>query len=149
MDSRQVRRPSELLFVEDNPGDVQLTKQALENGHLFHLHVVHDGEAALKFLSRVGEYDSAPAPDLVLLDLNLPKKDGRQVLEEMKDRREWKRIPVVVLTTSSAEEDIARCYELHANCYVTKPTGLQEFNAAVRAIEKFWLTIAQLPPPRS
>lgn len=143
------QRPAEVLFVEGNPGDVLLTKQALGEGEKFNLHVVNDGEKALKFLNRSDEYANAPVPDLLFLDLNLPKKDGRQVLEVIKNDPELKRIPVVILTTSTSVEDIAKCYELHANCYVTKPTGLTQFNEVIKTIEKFWLSIAKLPPVKN
>lgn len=146
MDHHGRQHPAELLFVEDNPGDVRLTEQALEDGDVFKLHVVGDGEKALNFLNRKDEYANAPVPDLILLDLNLPKRDGRQVLEVIKNDRILKRIPVVILTTSNSVEDIAKCYELHANCYVTKPTGLSQFNRVVKTIQEFWLSIAKLPP---
>ena len=148
MQFQRRQRPVDILFVEDNPGDVRLTEQALEDGEKFKLHVVRDGEKALKFLNRKDEYANAPVPDLILLDLNLPKKDGRQVLEEIKNDPILKRIPVVILTTSNSVEDIAKCYELHANCYVTKPTGLSQFNRSVKMIEEFWLSIAKLPPEK-
>ncbi|MEJ2143222.1 MAG: response regulator [Gammaproteobacteria bacterium] len=135
-----------ILLVEDNPGDVRLTREALKeakvNNQLF---VVEDGVEAMAFLRNEGEYADTPRPDLILLDLNLPKKDGREVLEEIKHDSELKRIPVVVLTTSRAEEDILKSYNLHANCYVTKPVDLDQFINIVKSIEDFWLTIVRLP----
>jgi len=140
-------RPVEILLVEDNPGDVRLTMEALKEGKLSNgLHVVEDGVEALAFLRKEGKYTQAPHPDLILLDLNLPKKDGREVLAEIKEDPDLKRIPVVILTTSKAEEDILRTYDLHANCYVTKPVELEQFMTIVKLIEEFWLTIVKLPP---
>ena len=136
----------EILLVEDNPADVRLTREALKEAKVRNqLHVVGDGVAAMEFLKGEGEYTGAPRPDLILLDLNLPKKDGREVLEEIKADSSLKRIPVVVLTTSQAEEDIVKTYNLHANCYVTKPVDLDQFITIVRSIEDFWLTIVKLP----
>lgn len=146
MKPMQRNRHAEVLFVEDNPGDVRLTEQAFEDGGIFNLHVVGDGEKALNFLNRRGEFSSAPVPDLILLDLNLPKKDGRQVLKEIKLDPALRSIPVVILTTSTADDDIAKCYELYANCYITKPTGLIQFNEVIKTMEKFWLSIVRLPP---
>jgi CheY-like chemotaxis protein len=138
--------PIEILLVEDNPGDARLTREALKDGRVHHnLSVAADGEEALAFLRREGRFTEAPRPDLILLDLNIPKKDGRQVLAEIKADPELIRIPVVVLTTSKAEEDIARSYELHANCYINKPVDLDQFIRVVKAIEDFWLTIVRLP----
>jgi CheY-like chemotaxis protein len=140
-------KPIEILLVEDNLGDVDLTREALENGKFRNtLHVVRDGEAAMAFLRRKGKYVGVPCPGLVLLDLNLPKKDGREVLAEMKSDKDLKRIPVVVLTTSKADEDILSSYDLHANCFITKPIELNQFVKVVQAIEDFWLTIVKLPP---
>ena len=140
-------KPIEILLVEDNPGDVDLTREALENGKLRNtLHVVRDGEAAMAFLRREGKYAGVPRPGLVLLDLNLPRKNGREVLAEMKSDKNLKRIPVVILTTSKAEEDILKSYNLHANCFITKPIELSQFIKVVQAIEEFWLTIVKLPP---
>lgn len=137
----------EILLVEDNPGDADLAIDALEHGKLKNnLHVVTDGEAAMAFLRREEPYQNAPRPDLILLDLNLPKKDGREVLAEIKEDRQLKRIPVVVLTTSQAEEDILKTYSLHANCYLTKPLHVAQFFKLVRSIENFWLSIVVLPP---
>lgn len=145
MESLQRNRPAKVLFVEDNPGDVRLTQQAFEDGGVFDLHVVSDGEKALNFLNRQGEFSNAALPDLILLDLNLPKKDGRQVLKEIKEDPALRSIPVIILTTSSAKDDIARCYNLYANCYITKPTGLTQFNEVIKTMEKFWLSIVRLP----
>ncbi len=137
----------DILLVEDNPADVRLTIEALKESRvLTNLHVVNDGVAAMAFLRREGEYENAPHPDLVLLDLNLPRKDGRAVLAEVKSDPELMRIPVAVLTTSQAEEDVLRSYDLHANCYVTKPVDLDQFMHVVRTINEFWLTIVKLPP---
>ncbi|MCK4736890.1 MAG: response regulator [Methanophagales archaeon] len=136
----------ELLLVEDNPGDVRLTQEALKDGKMNNnMHVTWDGVEALEFLHRVGKYAEAPRPDLILLDLNLPRKDGRDVLVEIKADENLKRIPVVVLTTSKAEEDIFKAYDLHANCYISKPVGLDQFVRVVRSIEEFWFTIVKLP----
>ncbi len=139
-------RPIEILLVEDNPGDVRLTQEGLNEGKVRNnLHVARDGVQALAFLRREGEHVDAVRPDLVLLDLNLPRKDGREVLAEMKSDPELRTIPVVVLTTSSAEQDVLRSYELQANCYITKPVDLEQFITVVRSIEDFWLTIVTLP----
>ena len=146
IDTLTMIKPIEILLVEDNPGDVDLTREALEGGKLRNiLHVVSDGEEAMAFLRKEGKHANAPRPGLVLLDLNLPKKNGREVLAEIKADDYLKRIPVVVLTTSQAEEDIAKSYNLHANCYVTKPIELGHFIKVVQAIEEFWLTIVELP----
>ena len=139
-------RAIEILLVEDNPGDVRLIQEALRDGKVWNNpHVVTDGEAALEFVYRRGIYADAPRPDMVLLDLNLPKKDGREVLAVIKSDADLKRIPVVVLTTSKEEEDVHRAYNLAANCYVTKPVEFEEFMKVIRAIEDFWLTIVALP----
>jgi two-component system response regulator len=139
-------KPIEILLIEDNPGDVDLTREALENNKLRNnLHVVRDGEEAMAFLRHEGKYAGVPRPGLVLLDLNLPRKNGREVLAEMKSDENLKRIPVVVLTSSQAEEDIHKTYNLHANCYVNKPIELNHFIKVVQAIEDFWLTIVELP----
>ena len=146
MVKEQDGRPVEILLVEDNPGDVRLTVEALEEAKVRnHLSVVGDGVEALAFLRRQGQYVDAPRPDLMLLDLNLPKKDGREVLAEVKADPDLRRIPVVVLTTSEAEQDILKTYNLHANCYITKPVDLDQFIQIVRTIEGFWLTIVKLP----
>lgn len=139
-------RPVEILLVEDSLGDVRLTREAFKEGKLTNnLHVVHDGEAALEFLRREGAHKEAVRPDLILLDLNLPKKDGREVLAAIKADDNLKRIPVVILTTSKAEQDVLRAYDLHANCYVTKPVDLEQFLLVVKMIEEFWLQIVKLP----
>jgi len=136
----------EILLVEDNPGDARLTQEALHEGKIRNnLHHARDGVEALAFLKHEGEFANAPKPDLVLLDLNLPRKDGREVLAEMKQDPRLRTIPVVVLTTSEAENDIVRSYELHANCYITKPVGLEQFISIVREIESFWLAVVTLP----
>jgi two-component system, chemotaxis family, response regulator Rcp1 len=139
--------PVEILLVEDNPGDVRLTKEALKEGKVYNnLHWAKDGVEALEFLKRQGKHANAPRPDIILLDLNLPKKDGREVLAQIKRDSELKQIPVVVLTTSEAEEDVLKSYELHANCYVTKPVDLEKFIHVVQSIDRFWLTVVTLPP---
>ncbi|HEX7219887.1 MAG TPA: response regulator [Burkholderiales bacterium] len=139
--------PIEILLVEDNPGDVRLTKEALKEGKVYsNLHTVKDGVEAMEYLRREGKYKDVPRPDIILLDLNLPRKDGREVLEEIKRDEKLKRIPVVVLTTSKAEEDVLRTYNLHANCYVTKPVDLEKFMVVVKTIDSFWLTVVTLPP---
>ncbi len=140
-------KPVEILIVEDNPGDVRLAREGLSECKIHNnLHVVDDGVKAMAFLRQQGEYAKTPRPDLILLDLNLPKKDGREVLREIKDDASLRVIPVVVLTTSKAEEDIVKTYSLHANCYVTKPMALQQFVQVVKSIEDFWFTIVKLPP---
>lgn len=141
--------PMEILLVEDNPGDVRLTKEALKEGKVYsNLHAVKDGVEAMEFLRREGRFRGVPRPDIILLDLNLPRKDGREVLQEIKSDGDLKRIPVVVLTTSKAEEDVLRTYNLHANCYVTKPVDLEKFMVVVKTIDSFWLTVVTLPPTR-
>jgi two-component system, chemotaxis family, response regulator Rcp1 len=139
-------RPVEILLVEDNPGDVRLTREALKDAKVLNnLSVVGDGEEALNFLYRRGKYASAPRPDLILLDLNLPRKDGREVLEEIKKDDSLMVIPVVVLTTSKAEEDVIRSYKLHANCYIPKPVDFNRFMEVIRQLENFWLAVVRLP----
>ncbi|MCX7047797.1 MAG: response regulator [Candidatus Sumerlaeota bacterium] len=139
-------RPVEILLVEDNPGDVRLTNEALKDAKMrINLHVAADGVEALQFLHHEGEYARAPRPDLILLDLNLPRKGGLDVLKEIKSNSDLKRIPVVILTTSEAEEDIVKAYNLNANCYVTKPVDLEQFSKVVASIEDFWFTIVKLP----
>ena len=146
MSTLSMGRPIEILLVEDNPGDVRLTMEALRQDKMRNnLHVVMDGVEALAWLRREDSYADAPRPDIILLDLNLPKKDGREVLEEIKTDPDLKRIPVVILTTSAAEEDILRAYEFNANCYITKPVDLEQFIKVVKAIEEFWLTVVKLP----
>ena len=138
--------PIEVLLVEDSPGDVRLTREAFKDAKVhLNLHVATDGAKAMAFLKREGEHANAPRPDLILLDLNLPKKDGREVLAEIKESPTLKSIPVVVLTTSSSEADILRSYQLHANCYITKPVGLEGFLTVVRSIDSFWLCVVKLP----
>ncbi len=140
-------RPVEILLVEDNAGDVRLAREGLRECKLLNnLSVADDGVKAMAFLRREGEHAHAPRPDLIMLDLNLPRKDGREVLKEIKEDENLKRIPVVILTTSKAEEDIVKSYSLHANCYVTKPLAIEQFIEVVQAIETFWFTIVELPP---
>jgi chemotaxis family two-component system response regulator Rcp1 len=135
-----------ILMVEDNPGDARLTREALRESKVYNnLHHVRDGVEAMQFLCKEGEFASAPTPDIILLDLNLPRKDGRQVLAELKAIPKLKHIPVVVLTTSEAEQDIVKSYELHANCYITKPVDLDKFVDIIHGIENFWLSIVKLP----
>ena len=139
--------PIEILLIEDNPGDVRLTQEALRDGKIINrLSVVSDGVEALDFLRHKGGFAGAIRPDLILLDLNLPRKDGREVLAEIKEDPDLRRIPVVVITSSKSEEDVLRSYNLHANCYVTKPVDFQQFVAVVRSIEQFWMGIVKLPP---
>ena len=138
--------PIELLLVEDSEPDVRLTIEALREAKVKNrLWVVEDGVEAIDFLRRQGKHADAPRPDLILLDLNLPRKDGRQVLKEIKADDSLKRIPVVILTTSKSEEDVLRAYNLHANCYITKPVDFNRFMEVVKSIETFWLTIVRLP----
>lgn len=138
--------PIEILLVEDNPGDVQLTQIALEDSKIFvKLNVVADGVEAMAFLRKQENYTQVPTPDIILLDLNLPRKDGREVLAEIKTDQILKRIPVVVLTTSGAEEDVLRAYNLCANCYITKPVDFDQFVKIVHSIESFWFTVVKLP----
>lgn len=141
-------RPVEILLVEDNPGDVELTMEALKEGRVANrLHVCEDGVDALAYLRREGKYADSARPDLILLDLNLPKMDGREVLSEIKKDPSLKQIPVVILTTSEAEQDIGKSYELHANCYICKPVDLEQFIRVVRSIDEFWLAVCKLPRP--
>jgi len=143
--------PIEVLLVEDSPGDVRLTREAFKDAKVhINLHVASDGAEAMAFLGREGEYSNAPRPDLILLDLNLPKKDGREVLAELKESPALKCIPVVILTTSASEADIQGSYQRHANCYITKPVDLEGFLKVVRSIDNFWLSVVKLPhEPRS
>jgi len=139
-------RAAEILLVEDNPGDVRLAKEGLKESKVTNnLHVVEDGEEAIAFLRKEGEYSNAVTPDLILLDLNLPKKDGREVLAEIKADEQLRRIPIVILTTSKAEEDIIKTYNLHANCYVTKPVDLDQFVKIVKSVNSFWFEMVTLP----
>jgi len=143
-------QPIEILLVEDNPADVRLTVEALKEEKIYNnLHVVTDGVEAIAFLRREGKYAKAVRPDLILLDLNLPKKDGREVLKEIKNDDNLKIIPVVVLTVSRSEEDILKSYNLNANCYITKPVDLDQFMKVIRSVQEFWLTIVKLPPKSS
>lgn len=147
MQERLIYKGIEILLVEDNPGDVRLTKEALRDGKILNnLNVVTDGVEAMAFLRREADYAGAPRPELILLDLNLPRKDGREVLAEIKRDEELRRIPVVILTSSAAEQDIVKSYNLHANCYVTKPVDLDQFISVVKSIEHFWLKVVKLPP---
>jgi len=144
---KEFGKPIEVLLVEDNPGDVRLMLEALKEGKVLNrVSVVEDGVEAMAFMRQEGKYADVPRPDLILLDLNLPLKDGRQVLAEIKSDADLKRIPVVILTVSQAEEDILKSYNLYANCYITKPVNLDDFISVVKAIENFWLTIVKLPP---
>lgn len=137
----------EILLVEDNPGDARLTREALASSKVRNrLHHTKDGEEAMAFLRRQGEYAAAPTPDLILLDLNLPRRDGREVLEDIKRDPSLKQIPVVILTSSEAEEDVLRSYRLHANCFITKPVDLEQLTKVVQGIEQFWFTLVRLPP---
>jgi chemotaxis family two-component system response regulator Rcp1 len=147
MNIEETGKPIEILLVEDNPGDVRLTQEVFKESKIRNkLHVVKDGVEAMDFLRCHGKSANGMRPDLILLDLNLPKKDGREVLAEIKADDDLKRIPVVVLTISKAEEDILRSYSLHANCYLTKPIEFEQFFNLVKYIEEFWLTIVKLPP---
>ena len=140
-------RPIQILMVEDNPDDIELTVEALKDAKVGNnLTVVKDGVEAISYLRCAGKYERAVRPDLILLDLNMPKKDGREVLKEIKGDPALKRIPVVILTTSQAEEDILNTYDLHANCYISKPVDFNQFLKVVRSIEDFWLTVVKLPP---
>ena len=139
-------RPAEILLVEDSPGDVRLMQEALKEGKVANrVHMAGDGVEAMAFLRRQGEFADAPRPDLILLDLNLPKMDGREVLAELKADDDLRRIPTVILTTSRAEEDVLKAYDLHANCYMTKPVDLGQFLDLVKEIEQYWLLMVRLP----
>ncbi len=147
MTDKTCAKPIEILLVEDNPGDARLAQEALKSSKVCNnMRVVTDGVQAMDYLLKKDPYADMPRPDLILLDLNLPKKDGREVLAEIKSNENLKRIPVVVLTVSKAEEDIVKSYNLHANCYITKPIDLNQFLRVVRSIEDFWLSIVVLPP---
>lgn len=144
---RKLHRPIEILLVEDSPGDERLMKEALKSSNIsHHIAVARDGEQALSYLRNEKEFAGCPRPDVILLDLNLPRKDGREVLAEIKEDADLKTIPVAVLTTSSAHRDIIRAYTLHANCYINKPMELKEFAKVVEAFEEFWLRTVTLPP---
>ncbi|MCU0545668.1 MAG: response regulator [Oscillatoriaceae cyanobacterium Prado104] len=146
MNDRSTVRPIEILLIEDSPSDADLAREALGQGKILNnLHFVEDGVAAIDFLRRRGLYVSAPRPDLILLDLNLPKKSGQEVLSEIKTDPDLKLIPVVILTTSAAQEDILKSYSLHANCYITKPVDFVQFTRVVKLIEEFWLAVVKLP----
>ncbi|NWF54319.1 MAG: response regulator [Syntrophaceae bacterium] len=147
MNSARGGRPIQILLAEDNPDDIELTVEALKDSRVRNrLIVVKDGEEAISYLQAKGKYQNAIRPDLILLDLNMPKKNGRDVLREIKNDPKLKRIPVVILTTSQAEDDIAHTYDLHANCYITKPLDFNQFLRVVKSIEDFWLTVVKLPP---
>jgi len=140
-------KPAEILIVEDNAADIRLTKEALKDSKIYNkIHVVEDGVEAMKFLKKEGDYKDVPIPDLVILDLNLPKKGGREVLQEIKGDKKLKKIPVVILTVSEAEEDVLDTYDRHANCYIRKPIDLNQFEKVVKSIEDFWFSIVKLPP---
>ena len=143
-------RPINILLVEDNPGDIRLTKEVLKEGKIRNeLNVVVDGEEAISYLKKLDKFKDADTPDIILLDLNLPKKDGREVLAEIKENEKLKTIPVIVLTTSSSEKDVLKMYEQHANCYIMKPVDFGQFINVVKSIENFWLTIVKLPPKKA
>ena len=147
MNTKPARKAINILMVEDNPGDVRLTMEALNGAKIRnHIEVVQDGAQAISFLRHEGKYANSILPDLILLDLNLPKKDGREVLAEIKADEHLRRIPVVILTSSQAEQDIVKAYDLHANAYVSKPVDLEQFIIVVKSIEDFWLEIVKLPP---
>lgn len=146
MSNNDYRKPIEILLVEDNPGDVRLTQEALKESKVSNkLMIAHDGLEAWEMLSGEGSQETIPIPDLIFLDLNMPRMDGRELLERLKGDDRFKKIPVVVLTTSQSEEDVLRSYKLHANCYVSKPVGLDDFIEVVRSINRFWLTVVLLP----
>jgi len=146
MKNNERTKPIDILLVEDNPGDVRLTREALKEGKVLNtLYVAEDGVFALEFLRKEGRFADMPRPDIIFLDLNLPRKDGREVLAEIKSDPTLRSIPVVILTTSKAEEDIVRTYDLHANCYITKPVDLEQFITVVQSVEEFWFSIVRLP----
>ena len=150
MTQNQLTKPIEVLLVEDNAGDIRLTKEAFEEGKVrLNLSVVRNGVEAMAFLRKEGDFAGTARPDLVLLDLNLPKKDGREVLKDMKNDPQLLRIPVVVLTTSESDEDVLGTYGLHANCYITKPVDMDQFIKVVKLIEEFWFVVAKIPDGRS
>jgi len=146
MSNEMIGKPVEILLVEDNPGDVRLAQEAFKESKVRNnIYIAGDGVEAMEFLRKQGIYARAPRPDLILLDLNLPRKDGREVLAEVKQDPNLRRIPVVILTVSKAEEDVLKSYDLHANCYITKPIDLEQFLKVVKSVEDFWLTIVKLP----
>ncbi|UBF30492.1 response regulator (plasmid) [Kovacikia minuta CCNUW1] len=146
MNSTNVVRAIEILLVEDNPGDIRLTQEVLKEGKIHnHLNVVEDGEKAIAFLHQIEPYSHVPLPDLVLLDLNLPRRNGLEVLKMIKSNESLRHIPVIIFTTSQAEDDIASAYKLYANCYIIKPIDLEQFTRSIKSIEDFWLTIVKLP----
>lgn len=146
MTNKNLGRPAELLLVEDDSTDVLLTKKALQKGgFLNNLSVVKDGEEAMDFLHQRGDYTNAPVPDIILLDLNMPRKDGREVLQEVKTDESLQHIPIIVLTTSDAEQDVLKSYKLHANCYIKKPVDLHQFVDAIASLQSFWLSVVKLP----
>ena len=150
MYKEKVGKPIEILLVEDNAADVRLTREAFDDAKVLNnLNVVGDGVEAMAYMRREGKYGDATRPDLVLLDLNMPRKDGREVLAEVKADPDLMRIPVVILTVSKAEEDVLKSYNLHANCYISKPVNLAQFLKVVESIESFWLTIVELPPSKN
>lgn len=137
----------DILIVEDNPGDARLIREVLNDNKIFNsLYLVNDGVEAMNFLKNEGKYEGVPRPDLIILDLNLPKKDGREVLAEIKTNENLRHIPVVIMTISQAEEDILKSYKLHANCYITKSIDLNEFIKVIKSIEDFWFSVVKLPP---
>jgi CheY-like chemotaxis protein len=143
-------RPVEILLVEDNPGDIRLTKEAMKEAKIINnLNVVEDGVEALAYLRKKGKFKDANRPDMILLDINLPKKNGREVLAEIKQDKNLKQIPVIILTVSKAEEDIIKTYELHANCFITKPVDMDQFIKVVKSIEDFWFSVVKLPPNKN
>ncbi len=147
MVTKRLHKLIEILLVEDSPADILITREAFEEAKLLNsIHVAEDGVQAMEFLRRQGRYASAPRPDLILLDLNLPRKNGREVLAEIKNDPDLKAIPVIILTTSGADEDILKAYDLHANCYVVKPVGFESFLKAVQSIRNFWFSVVALPP---
>ncbi len=144
---RDIGKLVDILLIEDNPGDVRMTQEVLKESNILNkMYAVGDGVEAMAFLRQEGKYADAPRPDIILLDLNLPRKDGHEVLAEVKSDDDLKRIPVVVLTISEAEDDILKSYDLHGNCYITKPIDFREFIKVVKSIEDFWLTIVKLSP---
>jgi two-component system, chemotaxis family, response regulator Rcp1 len=150
MSSDRDMKPVEILLIEDNPVDTMMTREALADAKVFNnLHTVEDGEQALDFLYRKGKYTEAPKPDLILLDLNLPKKDGREILAEIKDDSALSHIPVIILTTSESDADILNTYQQHANCFITKPVDMEQFIEVVKSIEEFWFTVVKLPNPEN